>query len=58
MPKPALILGIVALLAAAGGAAAWYFWPEEPEPESLEDKDTGLTRDQTEEMMRTIGYVQ
>ena len=34
----------------------------EPEPDTLpveeKDTDTGLTRHETEELMRTIGYVQ
>ncbi len=61
MPKPAIIAVVVLLLAAGGGVAAWMLWPDpEPDPEEdvAEDKDTGFTRDQTEELMRTIGYVQ
>ena len=60
MSKPLLIAGAALLLTVGGGVAAWALWPEpEPEPEEVtEDKDTGLTRDQTEELMRTIGYVQ
>ena len=60
MPGSAKIGIVVVLLLAIGGAAA-RFWPEpdEPEePEAMEDTDTGLNRFQTEEMMRTIGYVQ
>jgi hypothetical protein len=55
-PKPIILLSF--LLIASG--ATWALWPEpEPEPEpELEDIDTGLTRMQTEEMMRSIGYVQ
>ena len=34
-------------------------WPEEPEIIVEEPKDdTGLGREQTEDLMRTIGYVQ
>lgn len=60
MSKPVIVVAAVALLALGGGIAAWVLWPEpEPEPEEVaEDKDTGFTRDETEELMRTIGYVQ
>ena len=35
-----------------------FFWPEpEPEPEN-KPSDTGLTREETEALMRKIGYVQ
>ena len=59
--KRAHVIGVaVVLLAAIGGTtAALWPEPEEPEePEVVEDNDTGLNRFQTEEMMRTIGYVQ
>ena len=58
MSKRNRILLTIAVLAIGGGATAWTLWPEAEEEESFEDKDTGLTRDQTEDMMRTIGYVQ
>ena len=60
MPNSAKIGLAVLLLAVVGGtAAALWPEPEEPEePEVVEDNDTGLNRFQTEEMMRTIGYVQ
>jgi len=37
-----------------------YFLSIEPEPtiEDLEDNDTGFTRHETEERLRSIGYVQ
>jgi hypothetical protein len=60
MSRSARIGITVVLLAVAGGATA-ALWPEpdEPEePEVAEDKDTGMSRFQTEELMRTIGYVQ
>jgi hypothetical protein len=51
--KPLLFLFLVA------AGATWVLWPEpEPEPVPFEDADTGMTRLQTEEMMRSIGYVQ
>lgn len=55
-----LLLATALVLALLGGAGAWLLWPEPPPPEepAAEDKDTGLTRDETEELMRTIGYVQ
>lgn len=40
------------------GLGVYLLWPQ---PESKEDKkpdDTGLTREQTENLMRKIGYVQ
>ena len=50
--KPLLFLFLMV------GCVAWALWPApEPEPEP-EDADTGMTRLQTEEMMRSIGYVQ
>ena len=60
MNRNSMIGVVVVLLAVAGGTTA-ALWPEpdEPdEPEVAEDNDTGLSRFQTEEMMRTIGYVQ
>ena len=60
MPNSAKI-GIAAVLLVVAGGAAAVLWPtpEEPEePTVIEDNDTGLNRFQTEEMMRTIGYVQ
>ncbi|MFT5683807.1 MAG: hypothetical protein ACI8RZ_004739 [Myxococcota bacterium] len=58
--KSSAKIGIaVVLLAVAGGTTA-TLWPEpDPEePEVVEDTDTGMSRFQTEELMRTIGYVQ
>lgn len=57
---PMLIAGGFAVLLVAGGIT-WALWPEPPppdEPDEVEDKDTGMTREETEELMRTIGYVQ
>lgn len=54
-----LILGAVALLAVGIGGAVWALQPEpEPEAPAEEPDDSGLTRDETEAQMRTIGYVQ
>lgn len=60
MNRPLIFGGALSALLLAGGGA-WVLWPEpepEPEPEALEDKDTGLDRFETEELMRTIGYIQ
>lgn len=56
---PMLVAGALAVLLVAGGAT-WALWPEPPPPDEPEaaDQDTGMTRDETEELMRTIGYVQ
>ena len=35
-----------------------YFSPEPAPIEEKEDSDTGFTRHETEELMRSIGYVQ
>lgn len=60
MNKALIFSGLLtSVLLVAGGA--WMMWPApepEPEPEALEDKDTGLDRNETEELMRTIGYIQ
>ena len=47
------------ILACILGAGV-YFWPTKPEivVEETAKDDTGLTRDKTEDLMRTIGYVQ
>ena len=42
-----------------GGIGYSMYDPEiEPAPMEEKDTDTGLTRHETEELMRTIGYVQ
>ena len=52
-------LGLACLLLSLGGVTAWALWPEpEPEPDPVVDGDTGMTRAETEDLMRTIGYVQ
>ena len=55
------IAGAVAALIVVG-VAAYMLWPEEPpppEPEAaLEADDAQPTRDETEDFMREIGYVQ
>ncbi len=56
---PARLGVIVSLLAVAGGVTAWALHEEPPPPtEVAEVEDTGMTDDQTEELMRAIGYVQ
>ena len=51
--KKILLIGIV-----LSGLGVYFFWPEpEPEPEN-KPSDTGLTREETEALMRKIGYVQ
>jgi hypothetical protein len=60
MNKP-LIVGVVLGVMVLISGGVYLLWPEpepEPEPEALEDKDTGLDRFETEELMRTIGYIQ
>ena len=42
----------------AGGISYTVYEPETEIPPTEEDADTGLTRHETEELMRTIGYVQ
>lgn len=59
-PRLPLVVGLLAALALVGGGLAWALWPT-PEPEPDEDapaEDTGMSRDETEAQMRTIGYVQ
>jgi len=54
------IAGVLAVAASTGGVA-WFFWPEPPAPEPeavLEADDAQPTRDETEDFMREIGYVQ
>ena len=53
-----LLFGLTVALALVAAGAAWALWPEAPEPEPEVAADTGLTRDETEDQMRTIGYVQ
>lgn len=64
MKKKRWILWLVSATAVAGvggGVAWWRFGPKPVPPEqgSAEDpKDTGMDRQQQEEMMKSIGYVQ
>jgi hypothetical protein len=53
------ILAGAVVAAALGGAAAFALWPEPPvvKPDAPKG-DTGMTDEQKEQMMRTIGYVQ
>ena len=45
-----------ASVAAAGG---WFLWEDTPEPEpEAPAEDSGMSEERTEELMRTIGYVQ
>ena len=60
MNQPMIVVAVLGVLALIGGGA-YLLWPEpepEPEPAALEDNDTGMTRFETEELMRTIGYIQ
>ena len=61
MSKRVKVVIATVLLASIAGGAAYALWPEEPEEPEVEeifDRDTGMSRQQVEEMMRTIGYVQ
>jgi hypothetical protein len=61
MKRLAPMLALVAAVLAAVGVAVWLHHDEpepEPEPPSIEEGETGLSRDATEERMRAIGYVQ
>jgi len=54
----AVILGLV-VLAVAGGVAWWTEPEAEPEPVAEHGfRDTGMTAEAREELMRSIGYVQ
>ncbi len=59
-PHKPLIAASVLTVVVLGGVGAWLAWPDPPPPEPPEAAadDTGLTRQQTEDLMRTIGYVQ
>ena len=46
------------LIVIVGGISYALYEPETEAPITEEDSDTGLTRHETEELMRTIGYVQ
>lgn len=53
-----LATGMLTLLLTAGIATA-VLWPKPPPPKPVaHDNDTGHTRQETEQMMREIGYVQ
>ncbi|MEL6345424.1 MAG: hypothetical protein AAFV53_20115 [Myxococcota bacterium] len=61
MKKTSLIILSVVLLAGIGGGVTYALWPDpepDPEPDPQAEEDTGMSRFQTEELMRTIGYVQ
>ena len=58
MRPKVLLLGV--LIVAVMSVVITLLWPE-PEPEIVEEEpvqDTGLTRQQVEDQMRAIGYVQ
>ena len=52
----------VVVLGGAVGASWWMMQPEppppEPEPEVVDGEQTGPSREETENLMREIGYVQ
>lgn len=56
------LLILIGALALAGGAGAFVLWPEPPPPpepeQALESDEAEPTRDETEDFMREIGYVQ
>lgn len=54
-----MLLVLLPVLLALGGLCAWWVRARTPPPEPPKaEADTGLDRQQTEEMMRVIGYVQ
>ncbi len=52
------LLAAVLLAGLGGGLAAWLLWPEPPPEPDAAASDTGLNRQQVEDLMRSIGYVQ
>ncbi len=52
-----LILGLVVGGLGVGGLLTWVMWPEPPPPPP-ELSDEERTRQETEDHMRSIGYVQ
>lgn len=54
-----MLIVLLPVLLALGGLCAWWLRARTPPPEPPKaEADTGLDRQQTEEMMRVIGYVQ
>ncbi len=58
--RSARIGAVLALLVLAGSGAWWALQEGDPPPPAdvAEVEDTGMTPDETEELMRAIGYVQ
>ena len=57
--KQILLLTSIGVVACITYIVASSAWSEEPEVQAEEtEDDTGMSRDQTEDLMRTIGYVQ
>jgi len=59
MKTRSLLIGLAGVLFLAVGGVWWR--QQEPEPEEAredEADETGMTADEREELMRTIGYVQ
>lgn len=54
-----VLMVLLPVLLALGGLCAWWLRARTPPPDPPKaEADTGLDRQQTEEMMRVIGYVQ
>ncbi len=54
-----LALVVAGLLFSLGSAGAWWLLSEEPvEPEVAEAEELDPSREETEDLMRKIGYVQ
>ncbi len=49
---------LLPLLLGTGGAVGWWKLRPPPPPAVTEGEDTGPSREETEELMRVIGYVQ
>lgn len=57
--KRTLVIAAVCAVIGVSAGVAVALWPKDPPPkDETADDDTGMSRRQTEAMMREIGYVQ